>query len=183
VRLQAGTTLLVLVLLAGLGLTWGQSLHLRAQAPPAPTPVGPARYVLLGAGFPASGIHQFSDGQTLLGVINMTELSPVPLPAVALCLNSLLQSGSGFDLVIKDAEIIDVIEYPMPAGQRLALGVPLHPDRMGLGDWEVLPGIGPALARRIELDRQENGEFGSLERLERVRGIGPKRIQAWSEFF
>jgi competence protein ComEA len=71
----------------------------------------------------------------------------------------------------------------MPAGQRLALGVPLHPDRMGLGDWEVLPGIGPALARRIELDRQENGEFGSLERLERVRGIGPKRIQAWSEFF
>jgi hypothetical protein len=43
VRLQAGTTLLVLVLLAGLGLTWGQSLHLRAQAPPAPTPVGPAR--------------------------------------------------------------------------------------------------------------------------------------------
>lgn len=181
-RLQAGTALLVLVLLAGLGLAWGRSLLGRAE-PPVPIPVGPATYVLLGAGFPAPGIHQFSDGQTLLGVINMTAPSPLPLPAVAPCLNAFLQSGTGFDLVVKDSEIIDVIEYPMPAGQRLALGIPLHPDRMELSDWEVLPGIGPALARRIELDRQENGEFVSLERLRRVRGIGPKRIQAWSEFF
>lgn len=36
-----------------------------------------------------------------------------------------------------------------------------------------LPGIGPALARRIVEDREANGPFGSLAELQRVRGIGP----------
>jgi hypothetical protein len=38
---------------------------------------------------------------------------------------------------------------------------------------EVLPGIGPSLARRIVEDRAKHGFFGSLAQLERVRGIGP----------
>jgi competence ComEA-like helix-hairpin-helix protein len=36
----------------------------------------------------------------------------------------------------------------------------------------TLPGIGPALARRIVEDRQAHGNFASLEDLRRVRGIG-----------
>jgi competence protein ComEA len=39
---------------------------------------------------------------------------------------------------------------------------------------ERLPRIGPALAARIVADRQGRGPFGSLEALQRVRGIGPK---------
>lgn len=39
---------------------------------------------------------------------------------------------------------------------------------------EALPGIGPALARRIVADRDANGAFGSLGGLQRVRGIGPR---------
>jgi competence protein ComEA len=38
----------------------------------------------------------------------------------------------------------------------------------------TLPGIGPALARRIVADRQAHGAFGSLQALQRVRGVGPK---------
>jgi DNA uptake protein ComE-like DNA-binding protein len=38
---------------------------------------------------------------------------------------------------------------------------------------ESLPRIGPALARRIVEDRAARGPFGSLEGLDRVRGIGP----------
>lgn len=71
----------------------------------------------------------------------------------------------------------------MAARKRVALGIALHPDRMSRADWESLPGIGPKLALAIELDRQENGDFGHLEALERVRGIGPKRIEAWRKFF
>ena len=38
---------------------------------------------------------------------------------------------------------------------------------------ESLPRIGPALARRIVASRDSLGAFGSLEGLQRVRGIGP----------
>ena len=38
---------------------------------------------------------------------------------------------------------------------------------------ESLPRIGPALAKRILDDRDANGPFGSLEALQRVKGIGP----------
>jgi len=38
---------------------------------------------------------------------------------------------------------------------------------------EALPGVGPALARRIVADREARGAFGSLAGLERVRGVGP----------
>ncbi len=38
---------------------------------------------------------------------------------------------------------------------------------------ETLPRIGPALARRIVEDRRAHGAFGSLEGLQRVRGVGP----------
>ena len=38
---------------------------------------------------------------------------------------------------------------------------------------EALPRVGPALAKRIVEDRAANGPFGSLEALQRVKGIGP----------
>lgn len=41
---------------------------------------------------------------------------------------------------------------------------------------EALPGIGPALARRIVDDRAQRGAFGSLEALGRVRGVGPRLL-------
>jgi competence protein ComEA len=71
----------------------------------------------------------------------------------------------------------------MPAAQRMALGTPLHPERMSLDDWQALPGIGPRLARIIEEDRQKNGDFGDLDGLDRVAGIGHKLIERWRKFF
>lgn len=47
---------------------------------------------------------------------------------------------------------------------------------------ERLPGIGPALAGRILLDRDRRGPFRSAEQLMRVRGIGPKTAEAIQPF-
>ncbi|MGJ8637654.1 MAG: ComEA family DNA-binding protein [Phycisphaerales bacterium] len=41
---------------------------------------------------------------------------------------------------------------------------------------QLLPSIGPNLARRIVNDRDEQGPYESLSDLDRVRGIGPKTI-------
>lgn len=40
-------------------------------------------------------------------------------------------------------------------------------------DIERLPGVGPAIARRIVADRDAKGAFGCLAALDAVKGIGP----------
>jgi competence protein ComEA len=51
-------------------------------------------------------------------------------------------------------------------------------DQATAAELEALPRIGPALAKRIVDDRTENGPFGSLEALQRVKGIGPAMAKA-----
>ncbi len=46
----------------------------------------------------------------------------------------------------------------------------------------VLPGIGPALGRRIVESREKDGAFREIEALERVRGIGPATLEAIRPF-
>jgi competence ComEA-like helix-hairpin-helix protein len=53
----------------------------------------------------------------------------------------------------------------------------LDPDRADASDWERLPGIGPALARRIVSDREARGPFAGPEALLRVPGIGPRTLE------
>jgi competence protein ComEA len=55
--------------------------------------------------------------------------------------------------------------------------VPVDLDAADASSLERLPRIGPALAARIVEDRAQRGPFGSLQELQRVRGIGPKLAQ------
>ena len=54
---------------------------------------------------------------------------------------------------------------------------PLDLDVATAIDLEALPGVGPSLARRIVAERDAHGPFGSLQGLERVRGIGPALVE------
>ena len=63
--------------------------------------------------------------------------------------------------------------------------VPVDLDRASQREIEVLPWVGPALARRIVASRDSFGSFGSLEGLGRVKGVGPatrKRLAALVTF-
>ena len=40
----------------------------------------------------------------------------------------------------------------------------------------LLPGVGPVLAKRIVLDRVSTGDFKVVDDLQRVRGIGPRKM-------
>jgi competence protein ComEA len=48
--------------------------------------------------------------------------------------------------------------------------------------WSQLPGIGPVLAQRIVEEREQNGPYESIDDLERVKGIGPKRLAEMRPF-
>jgi competence protein ComEA len=56
---------------------------------------------------------------------------------------------------------------------RPSSSAPLDLDRASAAEIEALPRVGPVLARRIVEEREAGGPFGSLEGLERVRGVGP----------
>ncbi|MEO5826405.1 MAG: helix-hairpin-helix domain-containing protein [Gemmatimonadales bacterium] len=72
-----------------------------------------------------------------------------------------------------------------PIAQRdlsVARAAPLGPaeridvDRAGPDELARLPGIGPALARRIVADRESRGAFGTPAGLDRVSGVGPAML-------
>jgi len=128
-------------------------------------------------------VYQLNDGSLLCDVIKLTNRGPVSKDTVISgCLEPLC-NGASYDIVEKERRISIVQRGWMPAGQRMALGVPLHPDRMDRSDWTALPGAGEKLAEKIHRDRQNNGDFGTLKALTRVNGIGPGKISRWEQFF
>jgi competence protein ComEA len=55
---------------------------------------------------------------------------------------------------------------------------PLNLNRARAEQLEVLPGIGPSLAQKIVAYREQNGGFKSVDDLDNVSGIGPKKLEA-----
>jgi competence protein ComEA len=58
----------------------------------------------------------------------------------------------------------------------------LNVNRATAVELEGLPGIGPALARRIVADREAQGPFATVAALERVPGIGPALVARLGRF-
>jgi competence protein ComEA len=65
---------------------------------------------------------------------------------------------------------------PLADDERLVLGRPVDPNTAAPAVLAHVPGLSRALAREIVRDREQNGPFASVAELERVRGIGPKRL-------
>jgi len=129
------------------------------------------------------GVYVFPDNADLATVMKMT----APLLAGKVrdkeLLEARLRNGDIIEGVAKDQEHVEIIITKMKAKERMVLGIPLHPDQMELADWESLPGIGPGLARNIMDDRQKYGDFGSIESLQRVSGIGEKKLREIRMYF
>lgn len=69
------------------------------------------------------------------------------------------------------------VQAPEHPADYVLLGYPIDLNRADAALLEILPGIGPALARRIVADRAQHGFFAAVEDLERVPGIGPHLLR------
>jgi competence ComEA-like helix-hairpin-helix protein len=64
----------------------------------------------------------------------------------------------------------------MDGARRLLLGIPLDLNHASADDLAKVPGVGPRLAEAIVRYRNTEGPFSAVDELEKVRGIGKKKL-------
>jgi competence protein ComEA len=71
-----------------------------------------------------------------------------------------------------------------PSAQADALrdGRRIDPNRATAEELELLPGVGPSLARRLVESREAQGPFRSPQALRRVKGVGAKTLAKFERF-
>jgi competence protein ComEA len=160
----------------------------RHAPPPAPAAFlssSPSHgFVQLSGAVRHPGIFPVSANTLTSDVINMA----VPLrPLARLRLGDAGQapavSGTHIHLAIDAGGTGHLSRTPMPAVTRMSLLIPLDINSMTVADFEALPGIGPAMARRMVEYRQKNGGHMTVEDLPSVEGIGEKRYEQLRPLF
>ncbi len=176
---------LLLLLMLGLAVyDLGRSVSSLEEGSALVRPEPPVpRVLLIDESGRIDGIHQINDARGLLSVINLAELSLSDVARTKIHQIDEYPDGISVEFQIVGNVVEDISVGWMPAAMRIALAIPLVVERMTQADWDDLPGVGPALARRIIQNRQKNGEFRSFWALKRVKGIGQHRLERWQQFF
>jgi len=79
---------------------------------------------------------------------------------------------------------VDVVEQGRPSqnSSRIVRQGRLNVNRANESELDGLPGVGPVLAQRIIAYRTEHGNFGTVEDLQKVAGIGPAKFSELRTF-
>jgi len=167
-RDQLGVTWILGALLLGL-LVW------RAWPPGAPPEAPRPRWFIEVAGeVPRPGVYMFEAPPTLAAALEQAG-GPAPPPEM----NSPTLS-SGTKITVAGGGTWSLGRLPGP--QLLTLGLAVDLNTASAADLAALPGIGPALAQRIVVYREEHGPFGKIEDLLSVKGIGEKSLDRLKEY-
>jgi competence protein ComEA len=170
-RSQLGVILLLGAVLIGL-YAW------RAQwlLTPAPPPPGVLPLAFVEVTGPAShpGVYSFPKPPTL-GEVWQRAGAPGAAPDP----DKIIASGSRVEVSPGGAYNLTT----MSGAQLLTLGLPLDLNRASADDLAAVPGIGPALAKKIVDYRQAHGPFKKIDDLaEKVLGFGEKKVEKMKPF-
>lgn len=118
------------------------------------------------------GIYELSANPLASGVIKMAlTVRPMKQPVNGPSARP-LSNGSAVTLATEPDGTFLLTTGQMTVAERLVLGIPLDISTMSEADFERLPGVGPALAKRITEYRQKNGGILRVGDLQNVDGIG-----------
>lgn len=129
------------------------------------------------------GIYGVTANTLAESVINMAvPLHPLKKCTIDPAARPML-NGSAVKLAVQPDGSFLLTMDQMTVSERLVLGIPLDITTMSEADFDRLPGIGPALAKRIIEYRQNNGGMLRVEELNAVEGIGDKRYNKLRGYF
>jgi competence protein ComEA len=94
-----------------------------------------------------------------------------------------VKNGESLQILVDSNGRALVTRGSIPAVERLVMGLPLDINVMSEADLDKVPGIGPALARRIVRYRQNNGDDMTVQDLLLVEGVGEKKFYSLRKFF
>jgi competence protein ComEA len=129
------------------------------------------------------GIYTVPANSLAVIVINMAvPLRPLKQVIIDPAATPLL-NGSAVTLAVQPDGSLLLKMDKMTVSERLVLGIPLDIATMSEADFDRLPGIGPALARRIVEHRQNNGGNLRVGDLTMIEGIGEKKYKGIRYYF
>jgi len=164
-RTQQG---IILLLSAALLFLWAWRAHFfLTPSPPPPRDLTLVFVEVSGTGA-HPGVYAFERAPTLTEVWQKSG-GPGPAPAIS------DKISSGSRVTINPDGHYQLTR--MPGAELLTLGLPIDLNSAGAADLDALPGIGPALALRIIDYRQQHGLFKKIDDLEKVSGIGSKKLE------
>lgn len=129
------------------------------------------------------GVYMISNAAPTKSVINMALQDSMQEIGNRGLHTKSVYSGVVLNLTALDGKSVDIITKMMSVREKMLLGIPLDPNRMGRSDWENLPGVGPVTAKAIVDNRQIYGDFSSVSDLQRVPGIGEVTLKRLERYF
>ncbi|MFF5790863.1 helix-hairpin-helix domain-containing protein [Paeniglutamicibacter sp. NPDC012692] len=148
------------------------------QPPPAGTVAAGARAVVhvIGA-VKKPGVYELPMGSRALDAVNRAGGMQKNAAPDAVNLAAEIADGQQLRIPFRGERSGAAAQTPDGSTPRAgAAGGPLNINTATSAELEALPGIGPALAKRIIDFRQTNGAFKNLAELDAVSGIGPAML-------
>lgn len=94
-----------------------------------------------------------------------------------------IQNGTDLKLARKRSGVLEVKAGSMSAAHCIVLGIPMDINLMTQEDLDLIPGVGPALARRVVEYRQLNGGKMGIQDLIFIDGIGENKYMRLKKYF
>jgi competence protein ComEA len=164
-RSQLGVVLLLGAALLGL-YAWRAHVFF-SPAPPPPGTLSLA-FVDVAGKVPHPGVYSFPNPPSLREVWVKAGAAGTPSE-----MDKTITSGSRVEVAPDGGYRVAA----MSGAQLITLGLPIDLNRASAEDLDAIPGLGPALAKRIVEYRQAHGPFKKIEDLREVSGVGPQNLE------
>ncbi|MDQ7838961.1 MAG: helix-hairpin-helix domain-containing protein [Thermodesulfobacteriota bacterium] len=176
-RYEQQAVLLLAVVLLGVCLYLSYGRTPGSASPTESFPTQGLKYVRVMGGVRSPGLYTFYLQPSVKEVIERAgglKRNPSHSPVL---LSQKVPTGTKLLVTPKPEGTNEIKIIPMTNPERLLLDISMPLNTATEQNLELIPGIGPQLARRIIIFREQNGPYKDIADLMNVEGIGEKKLK------